>query len=93
MTEPVKGLFEAVKTTTKIADWHVEDQVTIENDGTRVAVTVVKTPDGETGAVERAHNPRTGLLELRNAFLGSIPGWVNEGGPGISPAVSPRCTT
>lgn len=73
MTEPVKGLFEAVKTTTKIADWHVEDQVTIENDGTRVAVTVVKTPDGETGAVERAHNPRTAYWSCAMHFSAASP--------------------
>lgn len=85
VTEPVKGLFDGVKTEPKIADWQVHDEITVERDGTKVAVTVVTTPDGKSGWVERAYKPKTKQFEMRNAFLDNIPGWVNEGGPGLDP--------
>jgi hypothetical protein len=85
VTEPVKGLFEGVKTEPKISDWKVEDHISIERDGTKVAVTRVTTPDGKQGIVERAYNPVTKQFEMRNAFLDKVPSWVNEGGPGLDP--------
>jgi hypothetical protein len=85
VTEPVKGLFEGVKIEPKISDWRVEDHIKVERDGTKVAFTDVTTPDGKTGMIERAYNPTTKQFEMRNAFLDNLPGWVNEGGPGLDP--------
>ena len=83
VSEPVQGLYAGVKPEPKIADWTVKDTITVEKDGTKVALTQVTTPDGKSGYVERAYNPKTKQFEMRNAFLEAIPGWVDEGGPGL----------
>ena len=85
VTDPVPGLFDGVKTEAKVSDWHIDDHVKVEPDGTKVAVTKVATPQGAKGFVERAYNPNTKQFEMRNAFLDGLPGWVNEGGPGLDP--------
>ena len=49
------------------------DTQTHEDDGTHVRRTSVRAPSGHSGWIERAWNPDTKTLEMRNAFLDKIP--------------------
>ncbi len=86
VTAPVEGLYGGVKTEPKVADWQIRDQLQTTPDGKKVIKTFIDTPDGKSGWVERAYDPATKSLEMRNAFLEDLPKWVNEGGPNLDAA-------
>jgi hypothetical protein len=81
VTEPVYGLYDAVKTGDSVGGLTLTDQVTVENDGTKVVETFIELPNGKSGYLERAYNPTTKKLVMRNAFLDDVPRWMNETGP------------
>lgn len=81
--EPVPGLFDGVDPHAQIADWELHDVFSTEPDGTKVIETHINLPDSSEGYMERAYNPATKKLELRNAFCDQLPRWVNESKPAL----------
>ena len=85
MTTPVAGLYDGVKTSSPVLDWDLTDDFRVERDGTKVVETSIKLPNGKLGYLERAYNPLTKTLVMRNAFLEDLPKWVKEEGPIMDP--------
>jgi hypothetical protein len=69
--QQVSGLVESITVTEPPMGWKFRTPAGVETgpDGTRVVRTVIEGPNGASGYFERAYNPNTGTLEMRNAFL------------------------
>jgi Domain of unknown function (DUF4157)/Bacterial SH3 domain len=76
---PVQGLYDSVDVNTPPKGWRFQDDL-VENKttGIRNLITEVTGPKNETGVFERAYNPSTQQLELKNAFLQNLPKWVDD---------------
>ncbi len=92
VSEPRPGVFEDVDPTNGPTRWVFDDSpVRGEPDGTRVIETTI-TVDGKQGYMERAYNPQTKVLEMRNAFLEELPRWAQDGTPMVEGKGTPTVT-
>ena len=86
IVEPVPGVYEDVDPEHRPSGWQFEDgPLRTERDGTLVIRTNVRHADGTAGWLERAYNPETGQFEMRNAFMGDLPSWIESGGTPMVP--------
>ncbi len=93
VNEPVKGLYEGVDPKAKVTEWSFSDsKPRPDPDPHYAGYITVKTnvtgpnKDGSgvaTGWIERAYNPSTKTLLMKNAFLEDLNSWVNHGGPSL----------
>lgn len=83
--EPVPGVYQDLDPDQTPKGWHFEDRKKIMSDGTIVVRTLVTHEDGSSGWVERAYDPATKRLEMRNAFMGDLPSWIESVGTPLKP--------
>jgi hypothetical protein len=75
---PVAGLYDDISGTGQVSGWIVRDRVS-EEDGKQVIKSWISLPDGRAGHLERAYDPATRTLEMREAFLDDLPRWIDNG--------------
>ena len=92
VNEPKPGLFDRIDPDKRPSAWtFIDGPVRTEADGTRVIETSIVV-NGKQGFMERAYNPQTKVLEMRNAFLEDLPRWVDEGTPMVAGRGTPTVT-
>jgi hypothetical protein len=75
---PVSGLYDAIDPSKAPPGWTFQDDIQHEAEGIVSITTTVTAPNGQTGVFERAFDPVTGKVEMRNAFLEKLPKWVES---------------
>ena len=70
--DPAKKAYDDLNPANAPSGYRLTDTIRMEGD-LKVIRTDVVAPDGSTGWIERAVDPATGKMEMRNAFLDDIP--------------------
>ena len=92
VTQPVAGLFQSIDPAVVPKGWSIVDgPIRIEGEF-KVLRTEVTAPDGSTGWIERAYNPKTNAFEMRNAFLEKLPSWIEGEVPMVKGKGTPTVT-
>lgn len=95
VNEP-RGVFAALDVRKNPANWRLSNIQTTEGDvkvlRTEVTYSDPKTSQVRKGYFIRAYNPKTRTLQMREAFLGTLPGKVVHEGPMLTDSGTPTVT-